>query len=117
MANAYIYQAALLCEACAKRRVDYLRGFYRVDTGDSDDWPQGPYADGGGEADTIQFCDSGEECLHAIAVDGLKVGLPLDNPLTSDGAVELHRTVANLQTTACQPELLAEIIERWGQYL
>lgn len=40
-------------------------------TFDSDDYPKGPYTDGGGESDTIQTCD-GCHCL-------------LENPLTSDG--------------------------------
>lgn len=41
------------------------------DTGDSDDYPQGPYPDGGGETDTPAHCDG----CH----------MPLGAPLTSDG--------------------------------
>ena len=40
-------------------------------TWDSDDYPKGPYADGGGEADSPQFC------AHCNAF--------LRNPLTADG--------------------------------
>lgn len=55
------------------------RGIYRslaVDASDegsydSDDFPKGPYPEGGGEADTPQHCDSCHEFL--------------ENPLTSDG--------------------------------
>lgn len=64
--NVYIFQAALLCEDC---------GFYakqnRTPAEDSDAYPQGPYADGGGESDAPQHCDACGEFL--------------ENPLTSDG--------------------------------
>ncbi len=40
-------------------------------TWDSDDFPKGPYPDGGGEADTPQHCDGCSTFLH--------------NPLTDDG--------------------------------
>jgi hypothetical protein len=69
--DAYIYNAALLCEECASELRVELGEENRPDTGDSDDYPQGPYADGGGEADCPQHCDS--------------CGLFLENPLTSDG--------------------------------
>ena len=76
--NAYIYQAALLCEECGcevcaelksagKRPPDYTD----ESTYDSDDYPKGPYPDGGGEADCPQCCHN--------------CGIPLENPLTSDG--------------------------------
>ncbi len=41
------------------------------DFDDSEQWPQGPYPDGGGEADCPQHCD----CCGAF----------LENPLTDDG--------------------------------
>lgn len=53
--DAYIYQAALICEGCASA----------LQVND------GPYADGGGEADCPNHCD---QC-----------GVFLENPLTSDG--------------------------------
>ena len=63
--DAYVYKAALLCEDCARKELR-KRGFKRGETlriqiwddkknrlvsadADSDDLPQGPYADGGGE--------------------------------------------------------------------
>jgi hypothetical protein len=75
--DAYIYQAALYCEDCALRERERLSdvlemsstGF--VDYDDSSVWPAGPYADGGGEADTPQHCDP--------------CGVFLENPLTGDG--------------------------------
>lgn len=72
--KAYIYQAALLCEECTRKRINtLLAGSSReiADTGDSDDFPQGPYSDGGGESDTPQHCD------HCAVF--------LENPLTADG--------------------------------
>lgn len=104
----YIFQAALLCEACGEavkenKQIDCgvcggthadlpfvdCRAFYppkgdnrplHPEHGtavpeefmyDSDDFPKGPYGDGGGEADTPQHCD------HC--------GVFLENPLTADG--------------------------------
>ena len=76
--NVYLYQAALLCEDCAMpirtkyveehdTMLDKLRG----EPEDSDAYPQGPYPQGGGEADTPQHCD------HCNVF--------LENPLTGDG--------------------------------
>ena len=64
--DAYIYRAAMLCGKCAKLRMSDLEAHP-----DSDHYPQGPYADGGGESDSPQHCD---DC-----------GLFLENPLTCDG--------------------------------
>lgn len=76
----YIYQAALLCLDCgaaARTRIhNYNQDLEPEDSEDessydSDDFPKGPYPDGGGEADTPQHCDHCGEFL--------------DNPLTPDG--------------------------------
>ena len=80
--KAYLYQAALLCEKCAiSEMVRLTGGDIPIEAlvslaslpakEDSDHWPQGPYADGGGEADTPQHCD---QCQ-----------LFLENPLTQEG--------------------------------
>lgn len=61
------FQAALLCEDCGESIKAQLPDVSE----DSDDFPQGPYSNGGGEADSPQHCD-------ACAVF-------LDNPLTPDG--------------------------------
>lgn len=68
--DAYVYRAALLCEDCAESVMGSLP-HDTVDQGDSDCWPQGPYSDGGGEADCPQHCDH----CHAF----------LENSLTHDG--------------------------------
>lgn len=54
--NAYVADAALICEACATN---------------ANRLNDGPHADGGGEADTPQHCDVCGKFLH--------------NPLTADG--------------------------------
>ena len=69
--DAYVFQAALLCSACAKVVMGRKHGQNARDLEDSDCYPQGPYSDGGGEADCPQHCD------HCQAF--------LENPLTSDG--------------------------------
>lgn len=94
--DVYIYQAALLCVPCGERIRAELkedcgccgglhaflggidcRGFNREGEPtceshyDSDDYPKGPFPDGGGEADSPQHCDF---CLKF-----------LQNPLTAEG--------------------------------
>lgn len=67
MMDAYIYRADIYCETCAAPNLHPRR----VLCGDSDCCPQGPYADGGGEADSPQHCG--------------RCGTALDNPLTEWG--------------------------------
>ena len=57
--NAYIYQAAILCPACAEIVMNQLAEEGKAPanpkdeyTFDSDDYPKGPYPNGGGEADS-----------------------------------------------------------------
>lgn len=67
--DVYIFQAALLCGDCGERaQSDHALECFEED---SDSYPQGPYSDGGGEADVPQHCD------HC--------GMFLENPLTGDG--------------------------------
>jgi len=76
--DAYMYQAALLCGPCGEKvKKELTRAGKAPDdpndenTYDSDDFPKGPYSDGGGEADSPQHCDSCNKFL--------------ENPLTGDG--------------------------------
>lgn len=74
--DVYIFQAALICEDCSQSVQGALVKPAHVDMDDessydSDEWPKGPYADGGGEADSPHHCDM--------------CGVFLDNPLTPDG--------------------------------
>lgn len=98
--NVYIYAADLYCEDCGEaiqKRITE-EGFapeYPNDerSYDSDEFPKGPYPDGGGEADYPQHCGAGPDCLNAIEFpDGIKVGAWLGNELTADG-VEYVREV------------------------
>ncbi len=76
--NVYMYQAALFCEDCGVEIRARLtkQGTAPEDpedeyTYDSDDYPKGPYSDGGGESDCPNHCDGCEVFL--------------ENPLTDDG--------------------------------
>ena len=74
--KAYIFQAALWCEACTdsiKRDRDKPAHVNESDeyTYDSDEWPKYAGDDGGGEADCPQHCDG--------------CGVFLRNPLTPHG--------------------------------
>lgn len=66
--DVYFYQADIYCAGCAKLHIESCKN---EDNGDSDTYPQGPYSDGGGEADSPQHC---ADC-----------GGFLNNPLTDDG--------------------------------
>lgn len=94
--NVYISQAALLCEDCGRELIKELRARGVEDTGDSDDFPQGPHGDGGGEADMQQYCDAGPHCLNAFVLPPGKcsIGCPLENPLTTEGQQHLIREIA-----------------------
>jgi len=61
---AYIYRAALLCESCGSGARFRLNKAGKnppcpdvESTYDSDDYPKGPYPDGGGESDIAEHCD------------------------------------------------------------
>lgn len=76
--DAFVYAAALYCQDCGNKiRADLTaEGKAPADPDnendyDSDDFPKGPYGDGGGESDTPCHCD---DC-----------GTFLENPLTSEG--------------------------------
>jgi hypothetical protein len=102
--QAYIYQADLWCEDCGNSIRDRLDAetkapddFDRDDetTYDSDEYPKGPYPDGGGEADCPQHCAAREDCLNAVDVgDGHKIGCHLENGLTADGEEYVRESLA-----------------------
>lgn len=73
MVDAFVYKADIYCARCAnmiKQGRDAV-AWPSVMKEDSDYWPQGPYPNGGGEADSPQNCAS--------------CGTFLENPLTDDG--------------------------------
>jgi len=106
--DVYVFQAALYCEACGKALVRDLRQHGVEDTGDSDDFPQGPFPDGGGEADTPQHCDSGAQCLGAEVIGGRRVGAFLENPLTGDGETYVRQS---LEETSASP-----LVRFWAEH-
>lgn len=74
--DVYIVRADIYCAKCAERmKADNPQGAGLHGSNwqfeDSDYWPQGPYANGGGEADSPQHCGA--------------CGLFLENPLTYYG--------------------------------
>lgn len=76
--DAYLYRAALYCSNCGDQIIKRLKeeGKAPADPDDeysfdSDNYPKGPFSNGGGEADSPQHCD------------GCQVFL--ENPLTGDG--------------------------------
>lgn len=94
MPDAFAYRAALYCADCAQEIRDMITPSPR-DRDDSEQWPQGPYPDGGGEADCPQHCDG--------------CGLFLENPLTDDGAEYVESKAAEFDAPDSS---WAEIAER-----
>ncbi len=80
--DAYVYQATIFCKSCAEAIADKLPTRWS----DSDDYPKGPYSNGGGEADRPQHCDACE--------------LFLENPLTEDGIDYVRRELSERETIA-----------------
>lgn len=85
--KAYVFRAALFCESCGElerklicERLGVTAESMDSSNPDSNDWPCGPYGDGGGEADTPQHCGSCGEFL--------------ENPLTDDGAAYVKEAAA-----------------------
>lgn len=69
--DAYIYQADFYCEDCIsdlKKEIEQknpeIVEMVRSGAADSNDYPQGPYSDGGGEADSPQHCGACRAFLH-----------------------------------------------------
>lgn len=100
--DVFIYQAALYCTDCGesiRERLD-AAGETPDDPSDessydSDDYPKGPFPDGGGEADSPQHCGAGEDCLNALTLAGTKVGAFLENQLTSEGVDYAREMISN----------------------
>ena len=95
--DAYIYQAALLCDDCALKVIEDLKAKGVADAGDSDGYPQGPYGDGGGESDLPEHCAHCNEFL--------------ENPLTSEGMAWLKEALASEHGKPEIKELWADFYE------
>lgn len=91
--KAYVYAADIYCEDCGEAIRERItrEGLAPKNPGDewsydSDEYPKGPYCDGGGESDCPQHCGAGPDCFNAIELsDGTKIGAWLENKLTTDG--------------------------------
>jgi len=102
--DAYIYQADIYCEDCGEK---LCREFDKPDgmdsdnesSWDSDDYPKGPYPDGGGEADCPQHCGG--------------CGTFLENPLTGDGREYLLDAIS--EAIAGGGGDIA-VLEEWAEY-
>jgi len=88
--DAYIYSADMYCSSCGEKIREDIdaerkeKGLPPIDRDDdtqtdSDDYPKGPYSDGGGESDSPQHCGSCDEFL--------------ENDLTSEGMNSLHEMI------------------------
>jgi hypothetical protein len=83
--DAYVYAADLYCEDCGRAIQDELKDDGHEDTGDSEEYPQGPYPDGGGESDGPAHCGADAKCINAMTLAGVTIGAWLGNPLTEEG--------------------------------
>lgn len=99
--DAYVYKAALYCADCANQIIQGLQPLTwpSVMKADSEYVPQGPYPNGGGEADTPQHCD--------------RCGTFLENPLTPDGD---RYVIEQLVEHARTGEGDAEVLKTWGKF-
>lgn len=86
----YIYAADVYCVKCGRDiRQRLTEQGLRPDNPhdetayDSDEYPKGP--DNVDESDSPQHCGSGDDCLDALELNGVKYGKFLENPLTSEG--------------------------------
>lgn len=101
--DAYVYQAALLCADCAQARIakiESTRPFPPGYPNDSDAYPQGPYPQGGGEADSPQHCD---DCR-----------LFLENPLTRDGMDYVSERI--IEHYRDRSEGSADVLQTWAKH-
>src|SRR5215510_10106144 len=121
--DAYLYRAALRCGPCVRQLLldealvaaDFdhsdpdpehalqsalrVRGDKDEADYDSDELPKGPYADGGGEADTPQHCDA--------------CGCFLENPLTTEGYRYVNETLIE---HARNSDGNAKVLVEWAKF-
>jgi len=122
--DAYLYKAALWCGPCiikalvAERKaapgaIDMLpaealeqivsaNGYTSESDYDSDDLPKGPYADGGGEADTPQHCDGCSQFL--------------ENPLTGDGLIYVEDAIRDCLTPKRLTGATNDAVVDWADF-
>ncbi len=106
--DVYIYQADMYCKECGEKIRAELTAAGKAPakpddetTYDSDEFPKGPFPDGGGESDTVQHCACGENCINALDLPDEPVhlyGAWLENDLTRDGVNHLKEMIAERST-------------------
>jgi hypothetical protein len=92
--DAYIYRADIHCGECNIKIVQNLKSEGRHYQDDSEVWPQGPYENGGGEADHPQHCGNCQVFM--------------ENSLTSDGE--------DYVIAAAKDALGGEVAGEWKDY-
>ena len=98
--GAYAFEGELFCAECAAATMRDLKGHVpKSCRDDSECWPQGPYADGGGEADLPQHCGGCDQFL--------------ENPLTADGVAYVRRALAR---HAAGLGGAADVLAQWSSY-
>ncbi len=119
--KAYVFQAALHCETCAARLESANR--HRLPPGanlddestyDSDQFPKGPYPNGGGEADSPQHCDScGEFLENTLTPDGDSwLRAEIVRKVTPPGTRELSWS----ETAALADEVGEPVLAMWIRF-
>lgn len=97
--QAYIFRAALYCTDCTKaikQNLGYSHEGQSEYEFDSDEYPKGPFSDGGGESDSPAHCD------HCNVF--------LENPLTQNG---LDYVIEAILDNTGNREVLAEWREHY----
>jgi hypothetical protein len=120
--NVYMFQGALYCEDCGQNIQNKIRKENRTPEDeddetsfDSDDFPKGPFSNGGGEADNPQHCDSQKACLNAIELPcGSKIGAWLGNPLTNDGINYLTNSILEDSLTRKNSQHSLQVARLWS---
>jgi len=110
----YLFYADVYCEDCGEaikvwcKRNDCVPDDPNDEHSyDSDEYPKGPYPDGGGEADCPQHCGSGPDCVNAIELsDGRNIGVWLENDLTAQGIEYVREAI----------QQGGEVAELWAEY-
>lgn len=107
--EAFIYCADLYCEDCGRKIRDELIAAGKAPQNpadetsyDSDDFPKGPYPDGGGEADYFAHCGN-PECSEFLA-----------NPLTSDG---MKNVAESFREYVRDDGGNADVLDKWAEEL
>lgn len=100
----FMYQAALYCATCGQDHRDGIPIPEGADlndesTFDSNDYPKGPFEDGGGEADCPQHCD---DCRTF-----------LENPLTDDGVAYVREAIVDYMADG---RARGDIIALWAGF-